>query len=250
MTAASSDAPLPRRRWDAGRILLVAFGVIAALVACAVLAGGGLMIWLDQAKRDSSGYISTPTEHFVTRSYALASDPFDVDVENADWIAHEDVVGKLRLEAESADSDVRIFLGVARTGDVERYLAGVASDDVVDVGAGRSAPTYEHHPGGPPTTVPAAQPFWVASASGARRQVVTWKVESGSWTIVAMNADASPGVSVRFRAGARLGFLGWLGPAFLIGGGLLLAAGATMIVFGVRQSTGAAPAPSEGRSAP
>ena len=248
MTAAVSDVRGARGRWDAGRILLVVFGAIVALTGCAILAGGGLMIWLDQAKRDSSGYINTPTEHFVTRSYALASDPFDVDVENADWIADEDVVGKLRLEAASADSDVRIFLGIARTEDVERYLAGVASDDVVEVGAGHSAPTYEHHPGGPPPTAPAAQRFWVASASGTQRQVVTWKAESGSWTIVAMNADASPGVSVRLRAGARLGFLGWLGPAFLVCGGLLLAAGATMIVFGVRQSP-AAGALGDGRDA-
>ena len=249
MPAASSDVPLPRRRWDAGRVLLVAFGVIATLVACAILAGGGVMIWLDQAKRDSSGYINTPTEHFVTRSYALASDPFDVDIENADWIAREDVVGKLRLEAESADPDVRIFVGIARRDDVERYLSGVASDDVVDVGAGDSVPEYEHHSGGPPATAPAARRFWVASAAGAGTQVVTWRVAAGSWTIVAMNADASPGVSVRVRAGARLGFLGWLGPAFVVGGALLLAGGVTMIVFGVRQSTGAAPAPSEGRSA-
>ena len=249
MTAASSNVPVPRGRWNADRILLVAFGVIVVVVACAVLAGGGVMIWLDQAKRDSTGYVNTPTEHFVSRSYALASDPFDVDVDNADWIADEDVVGKLRLEAESADSDVRIFLGIARTEDVERYLAGVASDDVVEVGPGHSAPAYEHHPGGPPTTVPAAQRFWVASASGTQRQVVTWKAKSGRWTIVAMNADASPGVSVRLRAGARLGFLGWLGPAFLVCGGLLLAAGATMIVFGVRQSS-AAGAPDDGRDAP
>jgi hypothetical protein len=249
MTAASPDVPLPRRGWDAGRILLVAFGAIAALVACAILAAGGLMIWLDQAKRDSSGYINTPTEHFLTRSYALASDPFSVDVENADWIAREDVVGKLRLEAQSADSDVRIFLGIARTGDAERYLADVASDDVVDIGAGDAEPAYEHHSGGPPATIPAAQRFWAGSASGAGLQVVTWKVEPGKWTIVAMNTDASPGVSVRVRAGARLGFLGWLGPTFLVGGGLLLAAGVTMIVFGVRQRSAAA-ASSEGSPSP
>ena len=158
-------------------------------------------------------------------------------------------MGRLRIQGESADSDEELFLGVARSTDVDRYLAGVDSDEVVDIGPGGSRPEYVHRPGGPPPTTPAGQPFWAASASGRGPQVVTWKAESGDWTIVAMNADGSPGVSARVRVGARLGLLEWLGPVLLVGGGLLLAAGVTMIVFGVRQRYAAA-ASSEGRPTP
>ena len=249
MTAAADDAQVSRSGWDAGRVLMVVFGAIVTLIGAAILAGGGAIVWLDQTQRDSSGYLNTPTEHFVTRSFALVSDPFEVDLDNADSIARDSVVGRLRIQGESADSDEELFLGVARSTDVDRYLAGVDSDEVVDIGPGGSRPEYVHRPGGPPPTTPAAQPFWAASASGRGPQVVTWKAESGDWTIVAMNADGSPGVSARVRVGARLGLLEWLGPVLLVGGGLLLAAGVTMIVFGVRQRYAAA-ASSEGRPTP
>ena len=71
MTAAADDAQVSRSGWDAGRVLMVVFGAIVTLIGAAILAGGGAIVWLDQTQRDSSGYLNTPTEHFVTRSFAL-----------------------------------------------------------------------------------------------------------------------------------------------------------------------------------
>ena len=163
MTAAADDAQVSRSGWDAGRVLMVVFGAIVTLIGAAILAGGGAIVWLDQTQRDSSGYLNTPTKHFVTRSFALVSDPFEVDLDNADSIARDSVVGRLRIQGESADSDEELFLGVARSTDVDRYLAGVDSDEVVDIGPGGSQPEYVHRPGG-------------ASAHDSRRSALLGRV--------------------------------------------------------------------------
>ena len=46
--------------------------------------------------------------------------------------------------------------------------------------------------------------------------------EKGSWSFVAMNADASPGVTVDTRVGARVPFLRWVAIGFLAGLGCVL----------------------------
>ncbi len=60
-------------------------------------------------------------------------------------------------------------------------------------------------------------------------------VAKGDWSIVVMNADASPGVDARLSLGAKVGFLFWLGIGLAIGGGILLAVGGAMIYFSLRR---------------
>ena len=60
-------------------------------------------------------------------THAFASDDLDVD-SGFDWIL--DRGPKLRVEAQS---DKALFIGVARSADVERYLAGVEYDSVTHV---------------------------------------------------------------------------------------------------------------------
>ena len=90
-------------------------------------------------------------------------------------------------------------------------------------------------PGGPAPT-PAAEPFWVATASGQGTQTVAWDKERGAWSAVVMNADGSPGVGVRADVGLRFGFLLPLGIA-LLSAGLMLAAGAWALGRGNTQRT-------------
>lgn len=51
---------------------------------------------------------------------------------------------------------------------------------------------------------PAAQRFWAASSTGAGRQTVSWKLRNGSWRVVVMNADGSPGVATDAKVGATV----------------------------------------------
>ena len=75
---------------------------------------------------------------------------------------------------------------------------------------------------------------------------LTWEVDSGDWTVVLMNADASRGVDLDARLGIKVD---WLLPA-LIGllalGLVLLAGGTLLVIFGSRgQAQPAEPLPAE-----
>jgi hypothetical protein len=93
---------------------------------------------------------------------------------------------------------------------------------------------FDRVPGGP-GPVPAAQPFWVATASGPGTQALHWSKERGAWSAVVMNADGSPGVEVGADVGLRFGFLLPIGLA-LLAAGLLLAAGAAVSGRGRRRN--------------
>ena len=224
----------PTRGAAAERVLLLLFGGLAVLMGAAMLAGGAGMTWVDETKRDDAGYLNTSTGQFVTSSFALTSDPFEVHFGNSrKWVSDEDFFGRIRLQVESADRDVGVFLGVGSTSDVERYLADVESIGFPGSTPIRSGPLTSIGPGGRHRRYP-GQSFWVASASGRGGQRITWRAKTGSWSVVAMNVDGSRGVDVRVRAGAELGLLNWLGPALLGGGMLLFLVGAAM-TFGVRR---------------
>jgi hypothetical protein len=225
----------PTRGAAAERVLLLLFGGLAVLMGAAMLVGGAGMTWVDETKRDDAGYLNTSTGQFVTSSFALTSDPFEVHFGNSrKWVSDEDFFGRIRLQVESADRDVGVFLGVGSTSDVERYLADVELDRVSGLDADPFRPTYIHRAGRTAPALPGDQSFWVASASGRGGQTITWRAKTGSWSVVAMNVDGSRGVDVRVRAGAELGLLNWLGPALLGGGMLLFLVGVAMI-FGVRR---------------
>ena len=61
------------------RITLIVTGILASLVASAIVAGGALALWGDSQK-GSDGYISTDTHRFEAPGRALATDTLDVDL--------------------------------------------------------------------------------------------------------------------------------------------------------------------------
>ena len=109
---------------------------------------------------------------------------------------------------------------------------------------------YRRFAGAEPSGPPDEQAFWAASASGSGEQVVTWDTESGEWTIVLMNADASDGVAADVSIGAEANFLLWLAIGLLVAGVLVLAVGVLLIVLGARGATSAAPAALAAAGAP
>jgi hypothetical protein len=229
----------PWVRGGAGRqVLLLLVGGLAVVLSAAMLVGGAKIAWIDNTARDDAGYLNSSRVQLFTNAFALTSDPFDVHIGNLRrWISDEDWLGRVRLQGESADPDVGVFVGIGPTSDVERYLADVELDRVSGLYADTLRPTYVRRAGGRAPSPPGAQSFWVASASGRGGQAFTWQAESGSWTVVAMNADGSRGVDIRARAGAELAFLDWLGATLLGAGALIFGCGAVMISLGARKQT-------------
>ena len=71
--------------------------------------------------------------------------------------------------------------------------------------------TYNDHPGRAVAQPPALRHIWTASAQGRGTQTLRWHLRNGSWSVVVMNADGSPGVRADVTASARIPFLGLLG---------------------------------------
>ena len=224
-----------RSRWSAGRIALVILGSLAALIGAGLLAGGGGLLWVDQTQRDDDGYLSTPTERFEVDSYAIVSEPIDLveaDTRAAYWLLSDAVLGDVRLQATDGD----LFLGIGRTSDVEAYLGGVEHHRLTDVDYEPFRARYDLRAGDAPTAPPAEQDFWAATASGAGEQTLMWSPESGSWSAVVMNADASSGIAADLRVGAEANFLIWLAIGLLVAGAILLLGGAGLIYLGARHA--------------
>jgi hypothetical protein len=206
---------------------------VVGLFSLGLLAAGGVLLWGDSQK-DNDGYLSTDTERFATNTYALATDNLDVDLDGADWIVNRDRFGRIRLTVDSNDSRP-VFVGVARTADVSRYLAGTSHELVTDLEYEPFRADYRRLAGDGRPAAPTTRDFWTASTHGVGRQTLTWEVDDGAWSIVVMNADGSRGVDVGLEAGAQLGLLSGAGWGAIIAGLVMLSFAALLAVLGIRQ---------------
>jgi hypothetical protein len=138
-----------------------------------------------------------------------------VDISKAPQWALNAGVDRVRVQAHS---NRPIFIGIARTADLDRYLRGTEHDDISGLSYHPFQVGYDHRSGHAPNSLPANETFWVKSASGTGNVALDWKPRSGNWRAVVMNADNSRGVSADLKFGVRTSLLWWLG------GGLLAAA--------------------------
>jgi hypothetical protein len=223
-------------------IALVVTGALASLVAAGLLAVGGLALWGDSQK-DSDGYLSTDTHQFEAGTRALATENLDVDLDAGDWVMDTGDLGKVRLQVESRD-DKPVFVGIARTSDVEDYLAGVSHSTLTDVNTSPFEADYDDHAGDRRPVAPADSHIWAASEHGSGKQTLNWEIEDGDWSVAVMNADGSAGVDADISTGAKVPFLDEIGWSAIGSGGFSLIVGVALLVMGIRRPsnpTGAAP---------
>jgi hypothetical protein len=203
---------------------LVVWGAIVGLLALLALASGGAAIWADATQRDEHGYVSTNTHRYASPTRAIATNGVTIGSEVPGWL-----VGKVRLEASSTKP---LFIGVGRKSDVDAYLRTTSYAQATKLDLDPFKVTYVPHRGGAAPGRPAIQSFWAASATGSGTQALTWKIKSGEWSIVVMNADGSPGVSANVSAGAKIPWVLWAGIGLAVFGALLAALAARMIYRG------------------
>jgi len=212
--------------WTTGRIIALAAGSVLLLISLALSAGGGILAWAD-TEQVHAGYVTTTTATYSTRGYALASDAITLHSRGM-------FVDQIRIRITSSDPSRPLFAGIAATGDVERYLSGV-SYTTVD---GRDV---TDHPGTGVPAAPAAALPWAARAQGTGKLTLTWAVRDGDWTVVVMNADARPGLSVRAVAGISALALPWLAGEMLAAGLMTGVAAVVLIVVPVRMASARGP---------
>lgn len=236
-TAAAAATAQQARHLDRGRVLRFVFGSLGLLAALAFLAGAGALTWALQTHRDSSGYFTTHPHRYQTSSYALSTQSLDVGGITG---ALEDRLARLRITAASTDAATPLFIGIAQTEDVDRYLASVEHDELRDIEFDPFQIDYRRLGAGAPTALPASQSFWQTRVSGTGTQTITWPIEKGRWTAVVMNADGSRNVTVDAQLAARLAGAWWFVAATLALGALSLAGGAALLYSGARKRTSAA----------
>jgi hypothetical protein len=212
----------PPSGWSAGRVVALVVASLLLLASIGVAVAGAAAAWGDEVLRDEAGYVMTGDERLDTPTYALVSERLAVHLDEASGPVPDDLLGRAKLTATSPDGS-ELFVGLAPTSDVERYLSGVATDRVSDI---EPRPAYTTTGGAAPSALPGEATIWRASDQGAGDVTITWPVEEGDWTLVAMNADGSRGVTADVSVGATMPMLDWLAP-------LLLSLGATGVVVSV-----------------
>jgi uncharacterized protein DUF4389 len=215
--------------WGGRRITATALATIGSLVGVALIAAGGAATVFDQTQRDATGYLMTQATPYSTASYALESDP--VSAGGVGGAIARDLLGTIRITAQSSRP---VFVGIAPANAVDAYLAGVAHAKLVVPGGRTSGlPVVA---GGAPITPPAAQRFWVADATGAGVRTLTWKARTGTWQVVAMNADGAREVASDLSIGATFPDLGTVGIGALGAGILILLLGSATLYTLARRS--------------
>jgi hypothetical protein len=231
-TTHTIPAPLEAAdRLNIGRVLRLVFGGLALLAGLAFVGCGGAITWALQSNQDSSGYFTTHTHHYQTATYALSTQPLNVTGATG---AIETRLARVRVSVTSANPAKPVFVGIARTEDVNRYLAGVRHDELHDITFQPFGIEYRRLGSGAPASLPASQPFWRMQARGTGTQTVNWPVQAGHWSMVVMNADGSQGISVDGQLAAKVSYLWWVVTALLVMGALSLVVGGLLISSGVR----------------
>jgi hypothetical protein len=227
--------PQGRGGWTPARIIGVVVGALLVLTSIGMLATGGTALWADRTQRDAANYISLGTDTFDSNGYAVATDRITLEGLGVHWGDVGTVIGKVRFEVTSTTGKP-VFIGITRANSATTYLNGVAYTTVGDVS--RQNQDRTDHLGTAPSTLPTSTNIWTAKASGAGEQTLIWPVKNGTWTIVAMNADGSPGVSIEARTAATLPALPWIATGLLVGGAVFLVGGVLLIMVPVRRASG------------
>jgi hypothetical protein len=206
------------------RVLLLVTGAVAAVVGAVVLATGAAFA----VTFGSDDRVATAPTTLTAQGSALVLDDLSVD---AVGLPIPDDVGSLRLTAAGPDGRA-VFLGVARTSDVDTYLVGAPYDSVVaDLGGGTAQ--TRPVPGSQAPAPPSSQGFWLES-SEASPATIPAKVPAGT-SVVIMKPDSSTGVSAAVSVALTLPGA-WTASLVAIASGLvLLVLGALLLVWGRRR---------------
>lgn len=226
-----------RTTLSGGRIAAVIVGAFIGLFGIALIIGGAGLIWANETQRDADGFFTTDRVTLSTESYALTSTDIDLGAAPDDWFPSGNLA-TVRLEVE-APTPSSVFVGIGPAEDVATYLNGVAVSEVARISRGDVV--YRNVSGADEPAPPADQAFWEASATGSNSEALTWDLAPGNWTVVVMNADGAPGVTVEASAAARTDLLVWVAGAIIAIGVIVAIVATVIIVTAVARSRSTSP---------
>ena len=225
----------------ASRIVALVVGCVLAVVGVAMFVGAVGLTWAYTTQRDADGYFTSRRVDVETLTPAVHSEHVDLGDNDTPhrWPFGRGDLATVRLEARAVEGG-QVFIGIARSTDVDAYLRGIAHDEVTGVRwtAGDGGVHYRRVEGAMVAASPMAQSFWVASASGSGLQTLRWGVEGGSWSVVMMRPDGAAGVHADVWVGVKVRPIVWVMMGLWVGA-LFLLAGAVGLIAGVARSSAA-----------
>lgn len=226
---------------SAGRIVLIIVGALFVLGALSATAAGGAVVWASQYHKDSEGFHVTDPMRIESASYAAVSDTIEINrgaSKALDWLGMD----RIKVRVENDDPHRPVFLGIAKSRDVDAFLSDVRHDEIDDVDVFDSSFEYDRKPGSAQPEAPGSQGFWLEQAEGTGAREIVFDLKEGKFAIVAMNADASEGIEMETVFGIKSsGVIVLLGVGLFVLAAILLAGGVVMLVFGARKPRPKAP---------
>jgi len=214
-----------------GKPLLIVLGAVVALIGLGFLAAGVGVSWVHATQRDADGFYTSPTYELSSDGYAITTEDLQLVARPGDWFpAPGELTFRVAVTPEQTDGSV--FVGLTTQQEVDTFLDGVAHSQITRVGTASDDVDYSTESGAGTPAIPATQDLWVASSEGAGTRTLTVDAQPGDWTLVVMNADASPGVEVAATAGVRSAILLPIGIGLLVAGLLLSGAAAALLIAG------------------
>jgi hypothetical protein len=215
----------PRVRILARFLPGASLAVIGSLLA---FSGGGLLAAFGTDGELASGphLLSTPASAVVS---PIASIKHTAGV--ASLTGHP----TLRISASPVQGTARVFVGVGRAADVNRYLAGVTTEQVTNLDVDPYAITGTLHSGRADALQPTSQRFWVAQANSTHAAKINWKVRDGQYRVVIMNANGQRGFATTTEIGITIPNIAAYSFAALVLGLLMAGGGTTLLIRTNRQ---------------
>ncbi len=216
------------------KIISVIFGVLFALAGIASVTSGGFVLGLYRLHGAPSGFFMTPSQTVGSNGFALTAPDINGQLVTPweRWALSQ--AGATIRVTGSSKLPAPVFIGIAPTAQVSKYLSGVARDRITSIDLTEGSVHYDHVDGTALPAPPEEQSFWAAEVAGTGSQTLEWELREGDWAMVIMNGDASAPVAADVRLGARFGIMYPLIVGLAAAGVVLLAIGATLIVFGAR----------------
>lgn len=206
------------------RVVRSVLGVLLALLGLIIGAAGAVAAFWLVGPDDT---IYSGEQHLTSKGLAIASAPSLLDRHGP----------TLHVNARPTDGKP-VFVGVARDFDAASYLKGLAYTELVEVEYPISLSTRDVKGAAGPLAAPDTLDWWVAKASGAGPQELTWPIADGPYSVVIMSADGKTAPDVRADLGIEIPDAFLTSVVVFAAGLVLLALGIFLMLFrGRRTST-------------
>jgi hypothetical protein len=215
----------PRSRFLARFLPGATLAVIGSLLA---FSGGGLLAAFGTNGNLASGphLLSTPASAVVS---PIAS------IKHTAGVATLTGQPTLRITATPIQGTARVFVGIGRAADVNRYLAGLATEQVTNLDVDPYMITGALHDGRANAVAPTSQRFWVAQANSTHAAEINWKIRDGQYRVVIMNANGQRALATTTQIGITIPNIAAYSLAALALGLLIAGGGTTLLIRTNRQ---------------